>query len=97
MHRAHAYKGSKLGPEKQARQNPKVGSGTGPAVKPYRNRSKCNIRGKCSICSDSLIGIALKKYAGTEVIDYVFLTSLYLEIEKSGYVLKSHKASLYSS
>ena len=55
MHRAHAYKGSKLGPEKQARQNPKVGSGTGPAVKPYRNRSKCNIRGKCSICSDNII------------------------------------------
>jgi hypothetical protein len=41
MHRARAYKGSKLGPEKQARQNLKVGSGTGPAVRPYRNRSKC--------------------------------------------------------
>jgi hypothetical protein len=52
MHRARAYKGSKLGPEKQARQNPKVGFGTGPAVRPYRNRSKRNIRGKCSICSD---------------------------------------------
>jgi len=52
MHRARAYKGSKLGPEKQARQNPKVGSGTGPAVRPYRNRSKCNTGGKCSICSD---------------------------------------------
>ena len=52
MHRACAYKGSKLGPEKQARQNPKVGLGTGPAVRPYRNRSKSNTRGKCSICSD---------------------------------------------
>jgi len=28
MHRACAYKGSKLGPEKQACQNPKVGSRT---------------------------------------------------------------------
>jgi len=53
MHRARAYKGSKLGPEKQARQNPKVGSGTGPAVRLYRNRSKCNTGGKCSICSDT--------------------------------------------
>ena len=53
MHRARAYKGSKLGPEKQARQNPKVGLGTGPAVKPYRNRSKNNTRGKCSIYSDT--------------------------------------------
>ena len=53
MHRACAYKGSKLGPEKQARQNPKVGLGTGPAVKPYRNRSKNNTRGKCSIYSDT--------------------------------------------
>jgi len=52
MHRARAYKGSKLGPEKQACQNPKVGLGTGPAVKPYRNRSKCNTGGKCSIYSD---------------------------------------------
>ena len=52
MHRARAYKGSKLGPEKQARQNPEVGSGTGPAVRLYRNRSKCNTGGKCSICSD---------------------------------------------
>ena len=53
MHRACAYKGSKLGPEKQACQNPKVGSGTGPAVMLYRSRSKCNTRGKCSICSDT--------------------------------------------
>jgi len=53
MHRARAYKGSKLGPEKQARQNPKVGLGTGPDVRPYRNRSKSNTGGKCSICSDS--------------------------------------------
>ena len=52
MHRARAYKGSKLGPEKQARQNPKVGFGTGPAVRLYRNRSKRNTGGKCSICSD---------------------------------------------
>jgi len=52
MHRARAYKGSKLGPEKQARQNPKVGFGLGPVVRLYRNRSKRNIRGKCSICSD---------------------------------------------
>jgi ribose 5-phosphate isomerase len=35
VHRARAYKGSKLGPEKQARQNPTVGLGTGPAVRPY--------------------------------------------------------------
>jgi hypothetical protein len=47
------YKGSKLGPEKQACQNPKVGSGTGPAVRLYRNRSRCNTGGKCSICSDN--------------------------------------------
>ena len=53
MHRARAYKGSKLGPKRQARQNPKVRSGIGPAVKPYRNRSKCNTGGKCSICSDN--------------------------------------------
>jgi hypothetical protein len=53
MHRTRAYKGSKLRPEKQARQNPKVGSGTGPAIRPYRNRSKCNTGGKCSICSDN--------------------------------------------
>ena len=53
MHRARAYKGSKLGPEKQARQNPKVGFGIGPVVRLYRNRSKRNTRGKCNICSDS--------------------------------------------
>ena len=53
MHRARAYKGSKLGPEKQARQNPKVGFGIGPVVRLYRNRSKRNTGGKCSICSDS--------------------------------------------
>jgi len=53
MHRARAYKGSKLGPEKQARQNPKVGFGIGPVVRLYRNRSKRNTRGKCSICSDT--------------------------------------------
>ena len=53
MHRARAYKGFKLGPEKQARQNPKVGLVTEPAVRPYRNRSKSNTRGKCSICSDT--------------------------------------------
>ena len=47
MHRARAYKGFKLGPEKQARQNPKVGLRIGPAVRPYRNKSKCNI------CSDT--------------------------------------------
>ena len=52
MHRARAYKGSKLGPEKQACQNSKVGSGTGSAVRLYRNRSKSNTRSKCSICSD---------------------------------------------
>jgi len=55
MHRARAYKGSKLGPEKQARQNPKVGSGTGPAVRLYRNRSKNNTGGKCSIYSDNIL------------------------------------------
>ena len=55
MHRARAYRGSKLGPEKQARQNPKVGLGIGPAVRLYRNRSKNNTRGKCSICSDTTI------------------------------------------
>ena len=54
MHRARAYKGSKLGPEKQARQNPKVGFGIGPVVRLYRNRSKRNIGGKCSICSDNM-------------------------------------------
>jgi hypothetical protein len=53
VYRARAYKGSKLGPEKQARQNPKVGFGTGPAIRPYRNRSKRNTGGKCSICSDN--------------------------------------------
>ena len=53
MHRARAYKGSKLRPKRQARQNPKVGSRIGPAVKPYKSRSKCNTRGKCSICSDN--------------------------------------------
>jgi hypothetical protein len=52
MHRARAYKGSKLGPEKQARQNPKVGSRTGPAVELYKGKSKCNTGGKCNICSD---------------------------------------------
>jgi len=52
MHRARAYKGSKLGPEKQARQNPKVGFGIGPVVRLYKNRSKRNTGGKCSICSD---------------------------------------------
>jgi len=55
MHRARAYKGSKLGPEKQARQNLKVGSRTGLAVRPYKNRSKCNTGGKCSICSDTFL------------------------------------------
>jgi len=55
MHRARAYKGSKLGPEKQARQNPKVGFGIGPVVKLYRNRSKRNTGGKCSICSDTYL------------------------------------------
>jgi len=55
MHRARAYKGSKLGPEKQARQNPKVGFGIGPVVRLYRNRSKRNTGGKCSICSDSKV------------------------------------------
>jgi hypothetical protein len=45
MHRARVYKGFKLGPEKQARQNPKVGSGIGPVVRPYRNRSKRNTGG----------------------------------------------------
>jgi hypothetical protein len=54
VHRARAYKGSKLGPEKQARQNPKVGFGTGPVIKLYRNRSKRNTGGKCSICSDNM-------------------------------------------
>ena len=53
MYRARACKGFKLGPEKQARQNPKVGLGIGPAVRPYRNRSKSNAGGKCSICSDN--------------------------------------------
>ena len=53
MHRARAYKGSKLGPKKQARQNPKVGFRIGPVVKLYKNRSKRNIRGKCNICSDT--------------------------------------------
>ena len=62
MYRARAYKGSKLGPQKQARQNPEVGSGTGPAVRPYRNRSKCNTGGKCSICSDTFL-IILKGIA----------------------------------
>jgi len=52
MHRARAYKGSKLGPEKQACQNPKVGLGTGPAIEPYKGKSKCNTGGKCSIYSD---------------------------------------------
>ena len=53
MHRARAYNGSKLGPEKQARQNPKVGFGIRPVVRLYKNRSKRNIGGKCSICSDT--------------------------------------------
>jgi len=53
MHRARAYNRSKLGPEKQARQNPKVGFGIGPVVRLYRNRSKRNTGGKCSICSDN--------------------------------------------
>ena len=70
MHRARAYKGSKLGPEKQARQNPKVGSGTGPAVRPYRNRSKCNTGGKCSICSDS-VSVILLLYLITLVLCFV--------------------------
>ena len=52
MHRARAYKGSKLGPENQARQNPKVGLRIGPTVRPYKNKSKRNIKGKCGICSD---------------------------------------------
>jgi len=55
MHRARAYKGFKLRPEKQARQNPKVGLRTGPAIKLYKNRSKCNIRGKYNICSDTSV------------------------------------------
>jgi hypothetical protein len=68
MHRARAYKGSKLGPEKQARQNPKAGFGTGPAVRLYRNRSKRNTGGKCSICPDKerrgyLQRIGLYKYS----------------------------------
>jgi hypothetical protein len=62
VHRARAYKGSKLGPEKQARQNPKVGFGTGPAVRPYKNRSKRNTGGKCSICSDIYIKKIAKKF-----------------------------------
>jgi len=53
MHRARAYKGFKLRPEKQARQNPKVGFRIGPVVRLYKNRSKRNIRGKCNICSDT--------------------------------------------
>ena len=53
MHRARAYRGSKLGPEKQARQNPKVGLGIGLAIKLYKGKSKCNIRGKCNIYSDT--------------------------------------------
>jgi len=52
MHQARAYKGSKLGPEKQVCQNPKVELGIRLAVKPYKSKSKCNIRGKCNICSD---------------------------------------------
>ena len=62
MHQARAYKGSKLGPEKQARQNPKVRLRTGPAVEPYKSRSKCNTRGKCSICSDNIAYTRRKKY-----------------------------------
>jgi len=61
VHRARAYKGSKLGPEKQARQNPIVRSRIGPAVRLYKNRSKSNTGGKCSICSDNL-GIPLYDY-----------------------------------
>ena len=43
MHRALAYQGSKLGPEKQARQNPKVGSRIRLAVRLYKSRSKYNL------------------------------------------------------
>jgi hypothetical protein len=52
MHRAYAYKGFKLKPEKQARQNPKVGFRIGPAIRPYKNKSKRNTRGKYNIYSD---------------------------------------------
>ena len=53
MHRARAYNGSKLGPEKQACQNSKVGFRIGPVIKLYKNKSKRNIKGKCNICSDT--------------------------------------------
>ena len=53
MHRAYAYKGFKLKPEKQARQNPKVGFRIGPAIRPYKNKSKRNTRGKYNIYSDT--------------------------------------------
>jgi len=66
MHRARAYKGSKLGPENQARQNPKVGLRIGPVVRPYRNRSKNNTGAKCSICSDMRLlgGLTYRDYKG---------------------------------
>jgi hypothetical protein len=53
VHRARAYKGSKLGPEKQARQNPKIGFGIRLVVTLYKNRSKRNIKGKCNIYSNT--------------------------------------------
>jgi hypothetical protein len=52
MHRARAYKRFKLGPEKQACQNPKVRLRIGLVIRLYKNKNKSNTRGKCSICSD---------------------------------------------
>jgi len=70
MHRARAYKGFKLGPENQARQNPKVGFRIGPVVRLYRNRSKRNTGGKCSICSDTCKGV----YALITLLIFVLLS-----------------------
>jgi len=41
---ARAQVRAKIGPEKQARQNPKVGYKIGPAIRPYRSGSKCSMQ-----------------------------------------------------
>jgi hypothetical protein len=80
MYRACAYKGSKLGPEKQARQNPKIGFGTGPAVRLYKNRSKRNTGGKCSICSDKTLNITLINQETKKILIFILYRKIITSI-----------------
>jgi len=100
MHRARAYKGSKLGPEKQARQNPKVGFGIGPVVRLYKNRSKRNTGGKCSICSDKntfKLNTITKLKTKLQVINYItiFLNDIKYKININAKILIIKDDSYY--